>query len=96
MLETLREQSRQYATPDDAPPLPDFSPITPQSLPGRILLGYIYRSSSLSNAEAVVWNFFLVSEAANLNPPSKIYFLDPFLYSVNEPSKIFLTKDPSG
>ena len=50
------------------------------------------RSSSIWTAEAVMSNFFLASEVANLNTPSNIAFPDPVTYSVNEPSKIFSLK----
>ena len=43
-------------------------------------------SSSLWNSEAVLSKFFPASEAENLNPPSKIAFLDPVPSSVNEAS----------
>ena len=54
------------------------------------------RSSSLWNDEAVPYSSFLTSEAAKLNPPSKIAFHAPVPSSVNKSSKIVLTEDPSG
>ena len=45
--------------------------------------GDVDRYSYLWNAEAVLLNLFLASEAANLKPPSKIDFLAPI------PSQIF-------
>ena len=48
------------------------------------------------STESVLLNFFLSSEAENLNPPSKIAFPYPFPYPLNEPSKIFLTEYPPG
>ena len=40
-------------------------------------------------------NFFLASEAENLNSTSRIDYPDTITSSVNEPSKILLTEDPS-
>ena len=54
------------------------------------------RSSSLWSAESELLNFYLASEAANLDPPSKVSFHDPVTSSVHEPSKICLAEDPSG
>ena len=58
--------------------------------------GYADWSSSLCNDEAVMLNFFLASEAANLNPPSNISFTSNIPSSVNETSNIFITKYSSG
>ena len=86
--------------------LPDHSQISPQSLPSRIVLqfnlqfwyswvdGDAYRSSSLWTSEAVLLNFLLASEAENFNTPSNIAFTYIVHYSLNEPSKILLTKYP--
>ena len=54
------------------------------------------QSSSLWTDEAVPQNLFLTSEAAKLNPTSKIAFHAPVTSSVNKSSKIVLTEDPSG
>ena len=51
---------------------------------------------ALRSSEALISNCFLASEAANLNPLSKIAFHDIVPSSVNWPSKILLTEDPSG
>ena len=58
------------------------------------LYGYEDYYSCLWTAE-VIYNFFLASEATNLNTTSKIAFTDPFTSSVHEYWKIFLTEDPS-
>ena len=47
-------------------------------------------------AEAVLPNFFLSSEAANLNLLSNTGLPAPVPYSVNEPLNIFITEDTSG
>ena len=52
------------------------------------------RYSSLWTTEAGLSNFFLASEAAKLNDPSKIAFTTQVLSSVHESSNIFLTEDP--
>ena len=52
--------------------------------------------SCLCTAEYILSNFFLDSEASNLNPPSKISFPATFPYPVNETSRIFITEYPSG
>ena len=41
---------------------------------------------SPQSSESEMSNFFLASEAENLNPPSKIAFPDPVPYSVHEPA----------
>ena len=48
------------------------------------------------SAQSIMSEFFLDLEATNLKPPSKIAFPAPIPYSINEPSRIFLTEDLSG
>ena len=70
------------------------------SLPSKFWCSWVDgdadRYSSLLTTEYVLSNFFLASDATNLNPPSKISFPGTFPYSVHESSKIFLTEYPSG
>ena len=58
--------------------------------------GDAYRFSFLWTDEYVPCNSFLTSEAAKLNPPSKIDFHAPVPSSVNKSSKIVLAEDPLG
>ena len=48
------------------------------------------------SAESVLSKFYLASEDADLNPPSKISFPDTVPYSVNEPPKTILNEYPAG
>ena len=69
--------------------LPNSSKIAPQSLPNCFPI-------APWSAKAVLLNFFLASEAANLKPPSNIDFTAPFTSSENEPLKIWLADYTSG
>ena len=81
--------------------LPNHSPVKSCStLPSNFWYswvdGYTERYSSIWTSEDVLSEFFLASESAYFNNPSNVPFTAPVPSSVNEPSKIFLTEDPSG
>ena len=73
-------------------------PMIARSLAPRSLPDHSQISPPIASRpnEAVMSNFFLASEAANLNLPSKIAFPDHVPSSVHEFSKIFLSEDISG